>query len=75
MNVSEVKIGAIMKGTIKKLTSNGLFINLQGSTDGAVFPLHYADIRLKNPERRFKIGSTVKCRVSRLLGAQLRRSI
>jgi rRNA biogenesis protein RRP5 len=64
MKVSEVKVGEVMKGTIKKLTSKGLFVNIHGSVDGVCWPLHYADIRLKNPERRFKVGSTVKCRVS-----------
>ena len=28
-----------------------------------VWPLHYADIRLKHPEKRFKVDSTVKARV------------
>ena len=38
-------------------------MNIQGSVDGIVWPVHYADIRLKHPEKRFKVGSTVKARV------------
>jgi rRNA biogenesis protein RRP5 len=40
-----------------------MFINISGSVDGVAWPDHYADIKLKHPERRFKIGQTVKCRV------------
>ncbi len=40
-----------------------MFINIHGNVDGVVWPLHYADIRLKHPEKRFKVGSTVRCRV------------
>ncbi|KAK4685994.1 rRNA biogenesis protein RRP5, partial [Tremellales sp. Uapishka_1] len=63
MQVDELKIGQILKGTIRRLSDKGLFVNVQGSVDGVVWPLHYADIRLKHPEKRFKVGSTVKCRV------------
>ena len=31
-----------------------------------VWPNHFADIRLKHPERKFKVGSSIKCRVSAL---------
>jgi rRNA biogenesis protein RRP5 len=51
------------QGTIRRLTEKALFININGSVDGIVYPLHYADIRLKHPEKRFKSGSTVKARV------------
>ncbi len=51
------------QGTIKRLTDKALFVNLQGSVDGMVSPLHYADIQLKHPEKRFKPDATVKCRV------------
>lgn len=40
-----------------------MFVNISGSVDGAVWPLHYADIQLKHPEKRFKEGSSIKCRV------------
>jgi transcriptional accessory protein Tex/SPT6 len=56
-----------LQGTINRFTDKAIFINVSGSVDGVVWPLHYADIQLKHPEKRFKAGNTVKCRVSRLL--------
>lgn len=72
MQVGELKVGQILKGTIRRLSDKGLFVNVQGSVDGVVWPLHYADIRLKHPEKRFKVGSTVKCRVFALESARNR---
>ncbi|ORX37905.1 putative rRNA processing-related protein [Kockovaella imperatae] len=63
MQVGELAVGQILKGTIRRLTDKGIFLNIHGSVDGVVWPLHYADIRLKHPEKRFKVGSTVKARV------------
>jgi len=62
--VGDVEVGEIVKGTIKKLTDNGLFVSLSGGIDGVVWPNHYADIMLKHPGKRFKEGGSIKCRVS-----------
>lgn len=72
MQVGELKVGQVLKGTVRKLSDKGLFVNVQGSVDGAVWPLHYADILLKHPEKRFKVGSTVKARVFALESARNR---
>lgn len=53
-----------LQGTISRFIDKAIFINVSGSVDGVVWPLHYADIQLKHPEKRFKAGNTVKCRVS-----------
>mgnify|MGYP002718876203 CR=1 FL=1 len=37
-----------------------------------VWPTHYADIRLKHPEKRFKVGNSVKARVFALEPARSR---
>ncbi|WWC65653.1 uncharacterized protein I303_108274 [Kwoniella dejecticola CBS 10117] len=63
MQVGELKIGQILKGTVHRLADKMLFISLSGSVDGIVFPNHYADIKLKHPEKRFKVGASVKARV------------
>ncbi|BEI83321.1 hypothetical protein CcaverHIS002_0311890 [Cutaneotrichosporon cavernicola] len=63
MDVGELQVGQVLKGTVKRLSDKGLFVNVQGSVDGVVWPLHYADIRLKHPEKRFKPGTSVKARV------------
>lgn len=72
MTVDELSIGQVIKGTIRRLTEKALFVNIAGSVDGAVWPLHYADIQLKNPEKRFKVGSSVKARVFELDAAKSR---
>ena len=58
-----MEVGEVIKGTIKKLSDNGLFVSLSGNIDGVVWPNHYADISLKQPAKRFKPGGTLKCRV------------
>jgi rRNA biogenesis protein RRP5 len=62
--VSDVEVGEIIKGTIKRLTDNGLFVGLSGNFDGVIWPNHYADITLKHPAKRFKVGASIKCRVN-----------
>ena len=64
LKVSDVQVGELLKGTVKKLTDNALFVSISGSVDGVVFPNHYADIMLKHPQRRFKEGNNIRCRVS-----------
>ncbi|GJN89500.1 hypothetical protein Rhopal_002487-T1 [Rhodotorula paludigena] len=63
LRVQDVEVGAEVKGTVKVLKDNALFVNIGGNVDGVVWPLHYADIRLKHPEKKFKPGQTVKARV------------
>ncbi|KAK2461613.1 hypothetical protein APHAL10511_006076 [Amanita phalloides] len=63
MQVSDVEVGQVIKGTIKKLSEFGLFVTISGSIDGIIWPNHYADIALKHPAKRFKPGASLKCRV------------
>ena len=63
LQVGEVKVGEVIKGTVKKLTDSGLFVSISGNVDGVIWPNHYADIALKHPQKRFKPGSSIKCRV------------
>ncbi|KAG8794803.1 rRNA biogenesis protein rrp5 [Ceratobasidium sp. 428] len=63
MRAGDVSVGEILKGTITKLKENGLLVAISDKVTGFVGPDHYADIRLKHPERKFKEGATVKCRV------------
>ena len=64
LQVSDVTVGEVVKGTIKKLTESALLISLSGNVDGVVWPIHFADIPLKHPQKRFKPGGSIKCRVS-----------
>ncbi|KAF8578416.1 U3 snoRNP-associated protein Rrp5 [Ramaria rubella] len=63
LQVGDVEVGERLKATVKKLTSTGLFVSISGNVDGVIWPNHYADITLKQPQKRFKEGSTLKCRV------------
>ncbi|KAF7799308.1 hypothetical protein EIP86_010540 [Pleurotus ostreatoroseus] len=63
LQVGEVKPGEVMKATVKKLTDSALFLSISGNVDGVVWPNHYADIALKHPQKRFKPGGSVKCRI------------
>ncbi|KAG8718425.1 rRNA biogenesis protein rrp5, partial [Ceratobasidium sp. 394] len=62
MRAGDVNIGETLKGTITKLKENGLLVALSDKVTGFFWPDHYADIRLKHPECKFKQGATVKCR-------------
>ncbi|KAL6310100.1 U3 snoRNP-associated protein Rrp5 [Sparassis latifolia] len=63
LQVSELQVGEIIKGTVKKLTDSAMFVSISGSVDGIIWPNHYADIQLKHPQKRFKPGASIKCRV------------
>ena len=63
LQVADVQVGEVIKGTVKKLTDSALFVSISGNVDGVVWPNHYADIALKHPQKRFKPGSSIKCRV------------
>lgn len=63
LQVRDVEVGELVKGTIKKLGDSCLFVSLSGGVDGVVWPNHYADIALKHPAKRFKEGAAIKCKV------------
>ncbi|CDO73457.1 hypothetical protein BN946_scf185013.g92 [Trametes cinnabarina] len=63
LQVADVQVGEVIKGTVKKLTDSALFVSISGNVDGVVWPNHYADITLKHPQKRFKPGGSIKCRV------------
>ena len=63
IQVGEVQVGEVIKGIVKKLTDSALFVSISGNVDGVIWPTHYADIMLKHPQKRFKPGGSIKCRV------------
>lgn len=63
MKVSDLKVGQVLEGTVQRLSESALFVNIHGNVNGIVWPLHYSDLRLKHPERKFKVGGVVKARV------------
>ncbi|CEL57234.1 rRNA biogenesis protein RRP5 OS=Saccharomyces cerevisiae (strain ATCC 204508 / S288c) GN=RRP5 PE=1 SV=1 [Rhizoctonia solani AG-1 IB] len=63
MQVADVEVGKTLKGTIVRLRESGLVVALSDKVTGLVTPQHYADIKLKHPERKFKESTTIKCKV------------
>ncbi|UZJ51069.1 hypothetical protein CBS101457_000389 [Exobasidium rhododendri] len=63
MRVSEMTIGDVVKCTIKSISPKSIILDLNGSVDGVVFPLHFADIPLKKPEKKYKVGQALKARI------------
>lgn len=66
LRVDDVQVGEMVKGTVRKLTDTSLFVRINGNVDGMIWPLHFADIVLKHPQKRFKKDADIKCRVSLL---------
>ncbi len=72
IQVGEVHAGEVVRGTVRKLTDAALFVSISGNVDGVVWPNHFADIHLKHPQKRFKSGGSIKCRVRTLDHSSLR---
>lgn len=64
MRPQDVPTGEIVSAEVIKLSSSGLFLSIFGGLDCVVWPQHYADVKLKHPEKKFKIGTKVTARVS-----------
>ncbi|KAI6031571.1 hypothetical protein BKA83DRAFT_4202404 [Pisolithus microcarpus] len=55
LQVGDIQVGEVIKGTVKRLTDSAVFVSLSERLDGVIWPNHYAD--------RFKVGASIKCRV------------
>ncbi|KAH8550174.1 hypothetical protein BGW37DRAFT_498267 [Umbelopsis sp. PMI_123] len=60
MRVSDIQVGSIVEGTVLKLTEAGLVVNLTSSISALAPRMHLADVKLTQPEKKFKAGSKVK---------------
>ncbi|KAF8140429.1 hypothetical protein EV363DRAFT_1393337 [Boletus edulis] len=63
IQAGQVQVGEVLKGIVKRLTDSALFVSISGNVDGVIWPVHYADIPLKHPSKKFKVGGNIKCRV------------
>lgn len=63
MRVSEVPLGRVVRVSIRKVTPKAIFVRLNGNVDGVVFPLHFSDVRLTHPEKKFKPNLELKARI------------
>lgn len=63
LRVQDVEVGSIIRGTVETLTPHGVFISLSSNINGLASSHHLSDVKLSHPERKFKPGDKVKCRV------------
>lgn len=80
--LEDVKAGQVVKGTIEKLMVNetgvsGLLLNIAEGITGLVPEIHFADVHLQHPEKKFKEGSSVTARVlsTNLVKRQIRLTL
>ena len=68
IRIEDVQVGQAVVGMVEKLIVDesgvtGILINIADGISGLVPKIHFADIPLQHPERRFTVGSAVKARV------------
>ncbi|XP_061888969.1 protein RRP5 homolog isoform X2 [Entelurus aequoreus] len=59
----DLHAGQDVEGTVSAMLNNGMMVQLSSHIKGLVPLSHLADIVLKNPEKKYKVGMAVKCRV------------
>ncbi|KAL8637817.1 MAG: hypothetical protein Q9228_004959 [Teloschistes exilis] len=68
LSIDDVQVGQVVKGTIEKLLINetgvnGLIVAIAEGITGLVPEIHFSDIHLQHPEKKFKVGASVTTRV------------
>ncbi|OLN85680.1 rRNA biogenesis protein rrp5 [Colletotrichum chlorophyti] len=68
IRIEDVPVGEVVSGKIEKVIVgengvSGLIIKLAEGITGYVHDLHFADVKLQHPEKKFREGLTVKARV------------
>ncbi|KAK9312968.1 hypothetical protein V1522DRAFT_78053 [Lipomyces starkeyi] len=64
LRFEDVKPGDVVEGEVFKIVaSGGLLATLSDGIVGHVNELHLSDVKISQPERRFRPGMKVKCRV------------
>lgn len=68
IRIEDVQVGQNVDGVIERIMIDesgvtGMLVNLADGISGLVPKMHFADIPIQHPERKFKIGSAIKARV------------
>lgn len=68
IRIEDVHVGQTLVGMIEKLIIDesgvtGMLVNIADGISGLVPKMHFADIPLQHPERKFTVGSAIKARV------------
>ncbi|XP_060716290.1 protein RRP5 homolog [Tachysurus vachellii] len=59
----DIKAGQTVQGTVLSLEKYGLHVKITDHIKGLVPRIHLADIILTNPEKKYKEGMRIKCKV------------
>ena len=60
---ADIAVGDVLDGTVERHGSYGTIIAIQGNIRGLCPATHISDGRLKQPQRKYPEGKTVRCRV------------
>ncbi|WFD29443.1 rRNA biogenesis protein rrp5 [Malassezia sp. CBS 17886] len=63
MRVSQVPVGQVVRATVRRVTPQAIFVQLHGNVDGVVFPMHFSDVHLKHPEKKYKPNLEVPAKI------------
>ncbi|KAL8715383.1 MAG: hypothetical protein Q9220_000716 [cf. Caloplaca sp. 1 TL-2023] len=75
LRIEDVQVGQIFKGNVEKLLVHesgvsGIIVNLAEGVTGLVPEVHFSDVHLQHPERKFKEGASIIGRVLSILPAK-----
>ena len=65
MKFSDITVGDVVEGTVERFGNFGMIISVTDNIRGLCPKLHLSDVRsiMKQPKKKYKEGSKVKCRV------------
>lgn len=68
LRIEDIPVGAVVSGVVEKMVVNaagvgGLIVKIADGISGLVPEMHFADVHLQNPEKKFREGLKVKARV------------
>lgn len=63
IKATEIPVGQKVTCKVEKVSPEGIIVNLENNFQATVPDIHISDIKLVYPERKFKIGASVKGRV------------
>ncbi|WBW74778.1 U3 snoRNP-associated protein Rrp5 [Schizosaccharomyces osmophilus] len=63
LRIEDINVGQYVEGSVLKLIPQGIVVTIADGINALVPSSHMSDIALQFPERRFKVGTTVKGRV------------
>ncbi|NP_001122095.1 programmed cell death 11 L homeolog [Xenopus laevis] len=59
----DIQPGQVLEGTVKCMEAVGMVVQITDHLTGLVPKLHFADVLLKHPEKKYIIGNKIKCKV------------